>query len=225
MQEITRQEALLEDVREVYADDARLAFNVAAASARANALRPIRHEGRIAASDYELAAQTAFALRSTADSGSVLHDAYRYKNLGYDLPRRLADVQRDEPKLYELVPGATMSSGDEWARWGLVFAALAGVAVITGVLAANVVRPRSLRTPPGPDRRRVVRDLEVIPQPAVTGGGWPRVTAELHLFVVALLVLLPLGGVYMAGSEQRARPRQPARRSRTAPALWPTARE
>lgn len=203
-QEITRQEALLDDVREVYADDARLAFNVAAASARANALRPIRDEGRIAASEYELAAQTAFALRSTADSGSVLHDAYRYKNLGYDLPRRLADVQRDRPKPYELAPGATMRSGDEWVRWGLAFAALAGVAVIAGVLAANVVRPRRLRRPPGPDRRRVVRDLQVIPQPAVTGSGWPRVTAELHLFVVVLLVLLPLGGVYTAGSEQRA---------------------
>ncbi|MFC9685329.1 hypothetical protein [Streptomyces sp. NPDC056948] len=203
-QEITRQETLLDDVRTVYTEDARLAFDVAAASARADALRPIRHEGRTAAAEYEIAAQTAFALRSAADSGSFLHDAYRHKNLGYDLPRRLADLQRDKPKSYGLAPEATMRSGDMWVMWGLVFAALVGMAVIGGVAAANVVRPPALRRPPGPDRRRVVRDLQLIPQPAVTPSGESRPAALLGLFIVVLLMVLPLGGIYASGVEQRA---------------------
>lgn len=203
-EEITRQETLLDDVRTVYTEDARLAFDVAAASARADALRPIRGQGRTAASEYEIAAQTAFALRSTADSGSFLHDAYRHHKLGYDLPRRLADLQRDKPERYGLAPEATMRSGDTWAMWGLASAALAGAAVIAGVAAANVVRPRSLRRPPGPDRRRVVRNLRLIPQPAVMPDRQSRLTALLELFIVVLLVVLPLGGIYAAGGEQRA---------------------
>ncbi|WP_039932702.1 hypothetical protein [Streptomyces viridochromogenes] len=203
-QEITRQETLLDDVRTVYTDDASLAFNVAAASARADALRPVRHESRTAAAEYEIAAQTAFTLRGAADSGSLLNDAYRHENLGYDLPRRLADLQRDKPKPYGLAPEATMRSGDVWVRWGLVFAALVGLAVLAGVAAANVVRPHALRRPPGPDRRRVVRDLQLIPQPAVPPSGESRLATLLNLFVVVLLMVLPLGGIYAAGVEQRA---------------------
>ncbi|MFJ7180228.1 hypothetical protein ACIQXA_28420 [Streptomyces massasporeus] len=132
-QEISRQETLLDDVRTVYTEDARLAFDVAAASARADALRPIRGQGRTAASEYEIAAQTAFSLRGTADSGSFLQDAYRHEKLGYDLPRRLADLQWDKPERYRLDPEATMRSGDTWVVWGLASTALAGVAVLTGV--------------------------------------------------------------------------------------------
>ncbi|MFI8889566.1 hypothetical protein [Streptomyces paradoxus] len=203
-QEITRQETLLDDVRTVYTEDARLAFEVAAASARADALRPVRHEGRTAASEYEIAAQTAFALRSTARSGSLLHDAYRHRELGYDLPRRLADLQRDKPGRYGLAPEATMRSGDTWVMWGLGFAALAAAAVVAGVAAANVVRPRALRRPPGPDRRRVIRNVQLIPQPALTRTGESRLAPLLQLFIVVLLMVLPLGAVYAAGGEQRA---------------------
>ncbi|GAA2762737.1 hypothetical protein GCM10010103_17780 [Streptomyces paradoxus] len=203
-QEITRQETLLDDVRTVYAEDARLAFEVAAASARADALRPVRHEGRTAASEYEIAAQTAFALRSTARSGSPLHDAYRHRELGYDLPRRLADLQRDKPGRYGLAPEATMRSGDTWVIWGLGFAVLAVAAVIAGVAAANVLRPRALRRPPGPDRRRVIRNVQLLPQPALTRSGESRLAPLLQLFVVVLLMVLPLSAVYAAGGEQRA---------------------
>ncbi|MEU6553310.1 hypothetical protein ABZ915_23965 [Streptomyces sp. NPDC046915] len=202
-QDVKRQAAVLEDIRYVYGDEAPTAFRVAVEQARADGLRAVKDQGRIGASEYALAAQTAFSLRRAAEPGSLLAtDSYRHQDLGYDLPRRLADVQRRTPELYDIDPGATRRAGDRQATWGLAWAAVALLAVLVAVAAANVVRPRSWRRSPVPCGPRVLRGAEIIPQPAVaTRNRW---AARLHLVVFALLILLPLVQIFVAGIEQRA---------------------
>ncbi|MCD7439247.1 hypothetical protein K4B79_13525 [Streptomyces lincolnensis] len=203
-QDVRRQGAVLEDIRFVYGDEAPLAFEVAVAQARADALGPLRGDGRLAASEYRLAAQTAFGLRTAEGASPVLAtDRYRHQSLGYDLPRRLSDVQRRSPELYALDPDATLRSGDRRAAWGLAAAGVAGAAVLVAVLAAVVLRPRRWRgTTSAPPGRRVLRSLELLPQPATASAH--RGTVTLHLAAAALLLLLPLGQIVAAGGEQRA---------------------
>ncbi|MEV0600359.1 hypothetical protein AB0I82_13825 [Streptomyces sp. NPDC050315] len=203
-QDIKRQAAVTENVRAVYADEAPFAFQVAVAQARAEHLRPLKDEGRLAASEYTLAAQTAYHLRRSASPDSLLgNDGYRYKDLGYDLPRRLADLQWDSPDLYALDPDATLRAGDRWATWGLASVAVGIAAVLAAVCAANVLRPRRWRRALAPSDRPVVRGVEIIPQPAIAPRGRRRVVL-FHLFVFVLPLLLPLGQILVAGSEQRA---------------------
>ncbi|MCX4820925.1 hypothetical protein OG883_13600 [Streptomyces sp. NBC_01142] len=202
-QDVKRQAAVLEDIRYVYGDEAPLALRVAASHARADGLEAVKGQGRVAASEHTLAAQTAFSLRRAAEPGSLLgNGGYRHQDLGYDLPRRLADVQRRTPELYDVDPGATLRAGDRQVAWGLACAAVAVAAVLLAVVTGNVVRPRRWRRTPAPGGPRVLRAVEIIPQPAVTTRN--RRAAQLHLFVFAMLLLLPLGQILAAGNEQRA---------------------
>ncbi|AZM57289.1 hypothetical protein DMA15_35940 [Streptomyces sp. WAC 01529] len=203
-QEIRRQAAMVEDIRAVYADEGPQAMRVAAAEARADGLRPIRNEGRLAASEYTLAAQTAFHLPRSARRDHLLgNGAYRYKDLGYDLPQRLADVQQRSPGLYGLTPDAQMRDGDRWAAWGTASAAGGTLAVLVAMCAANVLRPRRWQRTPTASGRRVLRRLEIIPQPATASAGHRR-SALFNLLACVLPLLLPLGQILAAGGEQRA---------------------
>jgi hypothetical protein len=204
-EEIKLQTALQEDVRHVYADEAPLAFRVAGAAARTEALRGLKDKGRLAASEYFLAEQTEFSLRGAAAPESVIgSDRYLRGGQGYDLPRRLADQQTRRPDLYRLDPGATVRQGDTWAAWGLGTAAVAGAAVLAAVVAACVLRPlRWRRRPPAPPARRTVRGVDPIPQPATASSDHQRAT-QILLLIVALLFLLPLGQLVATVGEQRA---------------------
>lgn len=198
-QDIERQAALLEDVRQVYGIEAPQAFQVAAARARTDLLRPVKDDGRLAASEYTIASQTAFVLRDS----TPMKDSLYQERLGYDVPRRLAEVQDRSPDAYALDPAARSREGDRWALWALLSVAVAVAAVVAAVVAANVLRPRRWRRPPGSAARRVIRSLEFIPQPA-TAAPEARLGTRLNLLVVVLLFLLPLGQAYAAGGEQRA---------------------
>ncbi|WP_369215356.1 hypothetical protein [Streptomyces flavofungini] len=203
-QEVRRQAAMVEDIREVYADEGPEALRAAVARARADGLRPIRHDGRLAASEYALAAQTAFHQPRPARRDSLLGNAsYRHNELGYDMPRRLADVQAHSPGLYGLAPDAGMRAGDRWAAWGTASVAGGVLAVLTAVCAANVLRPRRWRHAPAASGRRVDRRTEIIPQPATARSG-RRAGALFGLLVCVLPLLLPLGQILAAGGEQRA---------------------
>ena len=199
-QEIKRQAGVQEDVRQVYGVEAPQAFHVAAAQAEADALAPLKDDGQLAASQYTIASQTAFVLRKSTDG---LTEAYFRSGVGYDIPRRLVDVQASSPDIYGLDPDERLWSGDRWAAGALGSVAVAGVAVLAVLITANVLRPVAWRRPPVPSARRVLRKLELIPQPATAPPG-TRLAVQLHLLVVALLILLPLGQVYAAGGEQRA---------------------
>jgi len=124
------------------------------------------------------------------------------EGLGYNVPRRLADVQERSPELYALSPDATLRDGDRWAFWGLISAGIAGAAMIAAVIAASVLRPVAWRRPT-PPAIRILRNPEIIPQPVTTPPERRR-AAWFHLVVLCLLFLLPLGQIAAAGGEQRA---------------------
>ncbi|WP_406482598.1 hypothetical protein [Streptomyces sp. NBC_01615] len=111
-------------------------------------------------------------------------------------------MQQRTPKLYKIDPGATLQAGDRQAAWGLAWAAVALLAVLIAVAAASMVRPMSWRHTPTPSGPRVLRDIEIIPQPAVSTRD--RRAAQLHLIVFALLIVLPLCQIFVSGIEQRA---------------------
>ncbi|NEC88234.1 hypothetical protein [Streptomyces sp. SID12501] len=202
-EDVKRQAALQDDARRIYADEAPLAFLVAVAEARADALETIKKGNRLASSEHTLASRTAFRLRHAAPPELLIgNDTYLTEDLGYNVPRRLADVQKLSPELYALSPEATLRDGDDWAFWGLISAGIAGLAVIAAAIAASVLRPVAWRRPT-PSGTRILRDPEIIPQPVTTPPARRR-AAWFHLVVVALLFLLPLGQIAATGSEQRA---------------------
>ncbi|NEA67460.1 hypothetical protein [Streptomyces sp. SID12488] len=65
-----------------------------------------------------------------------------------------------------------------------------------------MLRPVAWRRPPPPDIR-ILRNPEIIPQPATTPPEQRR-AAWFHLLVFSLLFFLPLGQLAATGSEQRA---------------------
>lgn len=210
-EDVKRQAAVQEDVRHLYADEAPPAFLVAAEEVRAEALSALGKDNRVAVSEHALASRTAFSLRQAAPPELLVgNDTYLTRNLGYDVPRRLADVQEHSPEMYALNPDATLREGDRWASWGLVSAGIAGAAVIAAAVAAGVLRPPAWRRP-APPGVRVLREPEIIPQPA-TAPPDDRRTVWCHLVVFCLLFFLPLGQLAAAGGEQRAQA-QAARRA------------
>ncbi|MFD9445942.1 hypothetical protein ACFWBR_39225 [Streptomyces sp. NPDC060006] len=202
-EDVKRQAAVQDDVRRVYADEAPLAFLVAATEARAEALKEIKGDNRLATSEHTLASDTSFRLRHAAPPELLVgNDIYLTEGRGYNVPRRLADIQQHSPELYALDPDATLRDGDRWALWGLISAGTAGAAVIAAVIAASVLRPVAWRRPPLPGIR-ILRNPEIIPQPATTPPEQRR-AAWFHLLVFSLLFFLPLGQLAATGSEQRA---------------------
>jgi hypothetical protein len=202
-QEIKRQTAVVEDARFVYGEEGPPAFTVAVAETRAERLRPLRNDGRPAASEYAVAAQTAFQLHRAARPDSLLGNSTYRQDLGYDLPRRLADIQTGSPDLYGLDPGATLQRGDSWSVAGRVSVAVGAAVVLAALCAANVLRPHRWQQARTPSGRRVLRNLDIIPQPAIAPAGRRRAVL-LHLVVFVLPLLLPLGQTLAAGNEQRA---------------------
>ncbi|MEU7136316.1 hypothetical protein [Streptomyces sp. NPDC046261] len=202
-EEVKRQAAVREDVRHVYGDEAPGAFRAAAARIRADALRPLEGRGRLAASEYALATQDALAARATA--GSLGDEVYVHRELGYDVPRRLADLQKRSAALYALDPGATLREGDRRAVWGRISVWVAVTALLLAAAAANVLRPVRWRRPPAPPPApRVLRGPELLPQPATAPSRDDRRVARFRLFLAAILLALPLGQMVAACDEQRA---------------------
>ncbi|MFI0976884.1 hypothetical protein ACH4SP_07630 [Streptomyces sp. NPDC021093] len=204
-QEITLQTALQKDVQYVYADEGQTPFRVAAAAARAEALKDLKGKGRLAASEHFQAEQQEFTLRSSAPAESIIgSDRYLTGKQGYDLPRRLADQQERHPALYRLDPNVTVRQGDKWGAWGRGTAAAAGAAVLAAILAASILRPVPWRHPPlVPPARPILRGVDPIPQPA-TAPPARRRAMQVHLLTAALLFLLPLGQLVATVSEQRS---------------------
>ncbi|GAA3509833.1 hypothetical protein [Streptomyces shaanxiensis] len=205
-EELKLQAAVQEEARYVYADEAPLAFRVAAAAGRAEALGPLRDDGRLAASEFALAEQEAVSLRDRARPESIIgSDRYLDAQKGYDVPRRLADQEKQHPADHRLAPGRTMAEGDRWALWGRVSLAVAGAAILAMLAAASVLRPEAWRIPPpsAGGSRRLLRGVDPIPQPATASPDRRRGT-QLHLLVVVLLFLLPLLQLAAASGEQRA---------------------
>ncbi|MGH3806410.1 MAG: hypothetical protein ACRDRU_07210 [Pseudonocardiaceae bacterium] len=102
-EDVRRSAALQEDVRYAYADEAALGFRVAAAEARADGLRALKNTSRLAASEYTIATQTAFALRQASPPDNLIGGvSYVRGELGYDMVRRLVDIRARHPDLRDL---------------------------------------------------------------------------------------------------------------------------
>ncbi|MEV4436639.1 hypothetical protein [Streptomyces sp. NPDC049585] len=204
-EELKLQAAVQEEARYLYADEAPLAFRVAAAAGRAEALGPLRNDGRLAASEFALAEHEAASLREQARPGSIIgSDRYLDAQKGYDVPRRFADQEKQDAADHRLRPDRTMAGGDRWALWGRVSLTVAAAALLAVLATASVLRPEAWRIPPpaagGPRR---LRGIDPIPQPATAPSDRRRGT-QLHLLVVVLLFLLPLLQLTAASGEQRA---------------------
>lgn len=204
-EDVQRSTALQEDVRYIYADEAALGFRVAAAEARAEGLRALKDTGRLAASEYTIATQTAFAFRQAAMPDTLIGDiSYARGQLGYDVARRLADIRARHPELRDLNPDATQARAHRHATYGTLAAGIGIVVAVIAIIAACTRLPI-----PGRRRQRGYSppaanpDVDLIPQPILAVRGL-RYATTLKLAVWALLVLLPLAQLVLAGQEQQS---------------------
>lgn len=191
-QEIRQAAALREDARFVYADEAPVAFRAATARVRAERLREVRPWSRLAASEYELASQTAFSLTSAAAPGSLLGDGDQLAGgLGYDVAGRLADVRAHNPALRDLRPDLVLAAGDRFALRGAI--AAGAVLVLAVAVAVMAARRRQPLVPGNP--------LPVHPGAA---GSRRRAGIAPRLVTWTLLTVLPLAQLWTSAQEQRA---------------------
>ncbi|MGH3701197.1 MAG: hypothetical protein ACRDQY_17390 [Pseudonocardiaceae bacterium] len=202
-EDVRRSAALQEDVRYAYADEAALGFRVAAAEARADGLRALKNTSRLAASEYTIATQTAFALRQASPPDNLIGGvSYVRGELGYDMVRRLVDIRARHPDLRDLNPDATQARADGHAVPGTI-AAGTGIAVAVIAILAACIRAPVPRRRPGYPLPAASPDVDLIPQPVLVVRGLRYVTT-LQLAVWALLAILPLTQLLLAGQEQRA---------------------
>ncbi len=202
--EVRRSAAVQEDVRYIYGDEAALGFRVAAAEARADGLRGLKNTGRLAASEYTLATQTAFALRQAALPGSLISGThYTRGELGYDVVQRLADLRARHPELRDLDPDAIQARAGRHASHGTMGAGAGIMAAVIAALTACTRGPVSRRRRVGYSLSATSPDVDLIPQPTLAVRRL-RYTTTLQLAVWALLAILPLTQLLLAGQEQRA---------------------
>ncbi len=202
-EETQRANLVQEQVRAVYGDEAPLAFRLAAAQLRAEALRRIDDRGRLAESELVLAEQTAFGLSAAAPSGSLLAgNRYAEPTGGFDVVRRVADVLAGT-RLPD--PDRTFAGADESATLGRLTSL--GTVLLTAVggwlLLARVRRGR------GPDQGEDADGGEGGTEdapPSAEARRRRRVAAVLTL-IWALGVVLPFGQLVLSGEEQRAQAR------------------
>ncbi len=193
-EEAVRSGAAQELTRAVYGDEAPVAFRVAAAQARADAMQSSESAGRLAAAERTIAEQSAFAASRSALPGSLAADPqYALPGGGIDVARRLADLAREQSGVPD--PDHTAAEGDAQARLaGWIFVATVVVTGVAVVAAAAPHRPAGRRRPAPP---------EIIPQPGVVDPGLRR-TASVLLALWAAGVVLPLAQLVLGGEEQRS---------------------
>jgi hypothetical protein len=180
-----------DDVRRVYANEGPNAYRVAATQIRADALAALATTDATADIQREIATQSAFALRSAAQPGTLLGERqYDLEGGRPDLARRLGDVRAAHAPPAD--PDDADREGDGFARLAFVTAIV--TAVVTGLSAvgACVRRRRSATKEP----------LEFVPQPALATAAQKRASYILLIIWVAG-VLIPLVQLMYSSEEQR----------------------
>lgn len=196
--EVARSGVYQDDVRRVYANEGPFAFRVAATEIRADVLTPLAGTNVAAATQREIAAQTAFALRGAADPGTLLGErSYDLPGGGSNLPRRLVDVADARGSTPD--PDAPDREGDRLARlagWtALLNAVITGLAVVGACV--RPPRRRSARS-----QNFTAEPLGFYPQPGEATGQQRRV-AFLLLAIWTAGVLVPLIQLAFSSQEQR----------------------
>ncbi len=183
-----RSQALrVESVRFVYQSELPLATGLAEARVRRDALRELGVDDAEVVGELAVADQLVGQLRQAAEqstNGLAQGDEYATSDGGYDVPRRLGDVLRDDQVTAFDQSADTMRVGDWWARRARGWALLALV-----VTAAYVV------TSAGRSRRRRRReaqqdqtDVGLVPTP------WnePRPDRAVAALALAAWLALPI---------------------------------
>jgi hypothetical protein len=194
-----------EQVRAVYEDEAPLAIRVAAAQARAEALRGPAGRSELAAAERVVSAQLAFAIGQSAAPGSLAAGRnYALPNGGFDVSRRLADVVRAGPAVPD--PERTAADGDAQAALagglGLLTVVVTGLAVVLAALPGVRRNPLDGEAPDSPDDEHPSPEPEIIPQPGTADPRGRRIAYVLLVFWAAG-VLLPFAQLALGGEEQR----------------------
>jgi hypothetical protein len=198
-EESVRSSSIQEQIRAVYGDEAPIAFRIAAAEARADALRLADSTNPLVASERMIAEQSAFALRQSAPSGTLgAGKEYALPDGGFDVPRRIADLARAHPVTHD--PDRTAAQGDGQAK--LAFAIALMTVLVTGAAVTMAAIPARQRV-----RHRLRRDAEepeLLPQPGLVNQRHRRRTSFVLLALWAAGVLLPFAQLVLSGAEQRS---------------------
>ena len=191
-QQATRQDARsatlrVESVRFVYQSELPLAIGLAQAQVRRDALGDLE-----AGTDPEVigeldaADQLVGQLRQSAEqttNGLAKSDAYATPDGGYDVPRRLADVMRQDQVTAYDQSAATMRVGDWWARRAREWALLALI-VTAAYVVLSALRSRRRRR----ERQQGLPDVGLVPTPWTE----PRPGRAVAALALAAWLALPV---------------------------------
>jgi type II secretory pathway pseudopilin PulG len=190
--DVKRSAGIVEDVREVYGDEAPLGLDVALADARA----------RQGADDDALTdRQVVFAIRKAyrGKDHLIADDRYLRPAGGYDVPRRLADVRRENPGLVRLDPEQAAREGDDQRRLSWLIALAVVPLVVLYLLTELALRARARRrsTPAQAD------EVDLVPRPWSTPAA-SRLGVSVALVAWLAVALLPVLALRFDSQEQRA---------------------
>lgn len=213
-EEIKRSAATLETLEYVYGDEAPQAFQIAIAETRARQLR--RHAvtpstgGALAVAEATTETQVAGHLRQAhrATGGLVDGDRYQLADGGFDVARRVGDVQRAGGEPISLDPDRTQARGDRARHAATVISALVFPLILGYLMVAvrNQRRRQSRRTSGGGSaggRAPTSDDVGLIPQP-LGQDGRGRFAVVFPLLAWTILTAIAPAQLYFANQEQRA---------------------
>ncbi|GIF43490.1 hypothetical protein [Actinoplanes xinjiangensis] len=193
--EVTRAGTDQDDVRRVYANEGPNAYRLAVTEIRAAALTVPARTDPTARTQQEIAAESAFALRSAAKPGTLLGERrYDLPDGGSDLAGRLADVRASHAPPPE--PDDADRKGDGLARRAWNTSVL--TAAFTGLIAVGASIRRRRPAVPVP----VAVPVEFVPQPALATPDQRR-ASYLLLIIWAAGVLIPFVQLAYSSQEQR----------------------
>ena len=183
---------IVEDVREVYGDEAPLGLDVALADARAQ-------QG--ADDDALTDRQVVFALRRAyrGKDHLIADDRYLHARDGYDVPQRLADVRRENPDLMRLDPEHAARDGDDKRRLSSVIALATIPLVVLYLLTELVLRARARRRSASAE----ADEVGLVPRPWSSPGP-SRLGVSVALAAWLAVALLPALALRFDNQEQRA---------------------
>jgi hypothetical protein len=191
-EDVKRSAGIVEDVREVYGDEAPLGLDVALADARAQ-------QG--ADDDALTDRQVVFAIRRAyrGKDHLIADDRYLRAGDGYDVPRRLADVRRENPGLMRLDPEHAAREGDDKRRLSSVIALATIPLVVLYLLTELVLRAWARRrsAAAGAD------EVGLVPRPWSSPGA-SRLGVSVALAAWLAVALLPVLALRFDNQEQRA---------------------
>ncbi|EMY35857.1 hypothetical protein D477_002196 [Arthrobacter crystallopoietes BAB-32] len=204
-EEIRWSAASLEQLRFVYLDEAPDAFTIARWESRADVLDERSAGGRSPLLEAEAktarasAEQKIFGLKGT---NALIAERYRLPGGGFDVVRRLADLQRQEANDSAVSGPVLMAKGDRYRTIALGLALACIPVVVTWFLLQPLTRKR--RPDGRPDSTPpILHDAGLLPHPW-TAPQHTRGLTAVALVAWTLVTLIPVGSLFIATAGQRS---------------------